>query len=224
MAKARARLNKTQDLVGKAALVGAAGLGVGYAASTPLKATLSAFMPNEDAATQLSASMMKADGSVPEEFQRITELATRLGDKLPGTTADFENMMTMLRRQGLSATSILGGTGEAAAYLGVQLKMPVEAATEFAAKMQDATRTSEADMMGLMDVIQRTYYLGVDSGNMLQGYTKMSPVLDIIKKQGLEASQALAPLLVMMDQTGMPESPRATPSARCSNLALTLRR
>ena len=98
---------------------------------------------------------------------------------------------------------ILGGLGEAAAYLGVQLRMPVTAAAEFAAKMQDATRTAEGDMMALMDTIQRGFYLGVDSNNMLEGFTKLSPVLSIIRKQGLAAVNELAPLLVMMDQTGM---------------------
>ncbi len=187
-------------------MVAAAGVGMvagGRAIAKPVQATLGAFSQQEDATTQLSASMMQSDGSVSKEFTEIDALAKRLGDRLPGTTADFIEMMTMLRRQGLSAQTILGGTGEAAALLGVQLRMPVTEAAEFAAKMQDATRTTEKDMLGLMDMIQRTFYLGVDSGNMLQGFTKMSPIMNVIRKDGLEASKMLAPLLVMMDQTGM---------------------
>lgn len=203
MAKARGNLDRAQRLAGGMAAGGAAALGVGYATSRPLNAAIQAFAPNEDAATQLNASMMQADGSVPAEFQKITDLATRLGDKLPGTTADFQNMMTMLRRQGLSAQSILGGTGEAAAYLGVQLQMPVESAAEFAAKMQDATGTTEKDMLSLMDTIQRTYYLGVDSGNMLQGFSKVAPAMAVLNKRGVEAADTFAPLLVMLDQAGM---------------------
>ncbi|MCR8935728.1 phage tail tape measure protein [Pseudomonas sp. A4] len=185
------------------AVNGAAGLGVGYAASRPIAKAVGAFAPNEDSATQLKVSMMDNTGKVAEDFQKITDLATKLGDRLPGTTADFQEMMTMLRRQGLSAQSILGGTGEAAAYLGVQLKMPVAEAAEFAAKMQDATRTSEKDMMALMDTIQRGFYSGVDSTNMLQGFSKIAPVMDTIKKSGIEAANELAPLLIMMDQAGM---------------------
>ncbi|SEA50277.1 phage tail tape measure protein [Variovorax sp. YR216] len=181
----------------------AAAIGAGRAVARPLGSVMGAFMPQEDAASQLRASLMRKDGSVPDDFRKISELATRLGDKLPGTTADFQDMMTMLIRQGMSAKTVLGGLGESAAYLGVQLRMPVTEAAEFAAKMQDATRTTEADMMGLMDLIQRTYYLGVDSGNMLQGFTKLSPVLSVLRKDGLAAAQELAPLLVMMDQTGM---------------------
>lgn len=203
LAKARGVLEKSQRLGASMAGTGAAGLATGYAAAQPVKAVLGAFAPNEDSATQLKVSMMDGNGKVSEDFQKISDLATSLGDRLPGTTADFQNMMTMLRRQGLSAQSILGGTGEAAAYLGVQLKMPVEEAAEFAAKMQDATRTSEKDMMALMDTIQRGFYAGVDPGNMMQGFSKVSPVMDIIKKTGIEAANELGPLLVMMDQASM---------------------
>ena len=202
-AMARSQMEKSQRAAGNLAVNGAAGLGVGYAASRPVAAAIKAFAPNEDSATQLKVSMMEDTGKVSEDFQKITDLATKLGDRLPGTTADFQNMMTMLRRQGLSAQSILGGTGEAAAYLGVQLKMEATEAAEFAAKMQDATRTTEKDMMGLMDTIQRGFYAGVDPGNMLQGFSKIAPVMDVIKKSGIDAAKELAPLLIMMDQAGM---------------------
>ncbi len=203
LAKARATYDKTQSLAGSIAVSGAGSLGAGYAASRPVVSAIKAFAPNEDSATQLKVSMMGDTGKVSADFQKITDLATNLGDRLPGTTADFQNMMTMLRRQGLSAQSILGGTGEAAAYLGVQLKMQATDAAEFAAKMQDATRTTEKDMMGLMDTIQRGFYAGVDPGNMLQGFSKIAPVMDVIKKSGIDAAKELAPLLIMMDQAGM---------------------
>ena len=203
LAVARASMEKTQSLAGNMAVNGAAGVATGYAVTRPIVAAVKAFAPNEDSATQLKVSMMDNTGKVSEDFQKITTLATQLGDRLPGTTADFQEMMTMLRRQGLSAQSILGGTGEAAAYLGVQLKMPVVEAAEFAAKMQDATQTSEKDMMALMDTIQRGFYAGVDPGNMLQGFSKIAPVMATIKKTGLDAAKELAPLLVMMDQAGM---------------------
>ncbi|CAN2978780.1 Tail protein [Pseudomonas sp. PM2] len=203
LAKARAAYDKTQSLAGSVAVSGAAGLGVGYAASRPVVSAIKAFAPNEDSATQLKVSMMGDTGKVSEDFQKITDLATKLGDLLPGTTADFQNMMTMLRRQGLSSKNILGGTGEAAAYLGVLLKMEATQAAEFAAKMQDATRTTEKDMMSLMDTIQRGFYAGVDPTNMLAGFSSISPVMDIINKSGLEATKSLAPLLIMMDQASI---------------------
>ncbi|MDC7831623.1 phage tail tape measure protein [Pseudomonas benzopyrenica] len=203
LASARGKLKRGQEFAGNAAMAGASSAATGAAIGGPVLGMIKAFAPAEDAATQLRASLMLSDGSVPKEFKEISDLATRLGDRLPGTTAEFQEMMTMLVRQGMSAKTILGGMGEAAAYLGVQLKMPVTEAAEFAAKMQDATRTSEKDLMGLMDTIQRGFYLGVKSNDMLEGFSKISPALDIIKKEGLEAANALAPLLIQLDQTGM---------------------
>jgi TP901 family phage tail tape measure protein len=177
----------------------AGGAAVGAAASVPVKAYANA----EEAATNLKVAMMGVGGVVPDTYKKVTDLATQLGNKLPGTTADFTNMMTMLQRQGLSAEKVLGGVGEATAYLAVQLKKTPEAAAEFAAKMQDATRTVDKDMLGLMDTIQRAYYLGVDDNNMLQGFAKLSPALSILRKEGAAAAKELAPLLVMADQAGM---------------------
>lgn len=147
--------------------------------------------------------MMGVGGVVRKEFGAINELATRLGNRLPGTTSELQNMMSVLIQQGMTTKAILGGVGEATAYLAVQMKLPYDQAALFSSKLQDATSTAEKDMMGLMDVIQRTYYLGVDNGNMLQAFSKLSPALSILRKKGLEASKALAPLIVMADQSGM---------------------
>lgn len=200
---AQADLAKSRATAAKVSGAGRSMMAGGAAVSAAAAVPVAAYAIAEDAATQLNVAMMQKGGRVTDQFREINDLAGKLGNKLPGTTADFQNMMTMLVRQGMSAKSILGGLGEATAYLGVQLKMSPEAAAEFASKLQDATRTADKDMMGLMDTIQKTFYLGVDSGNMLQGFAKLSPALSILKKDGLEASRILAPLLVMTDQAGM---------------------
>ena len=174
-------------------------LAIGYAASIPLRA----FADAEDAAMTLKVSMMDGSGQVAKEFDSINALATKLGTKLPGTNAEFQLMMANLVQQGITFKSILGGTGEAAGNLAVLLKMPFEDAAVFAAKMQDATQTTEQDMLSLMDTIQRTSYLGVDPTNMLSGFAKISAGMKIIKQQGLDGAKAMAPLLVMADQSGM---------------------
>lgn len=186
---------------------GAAGYGMVQTASTSvqnmLAPSVTAFAQLEDAKTQLKVSLMNAKGEVGKDFEQIAALATKLGDRLPGTTSDFMNMMTMLKKQGMSSTAILGGLGEAAAYIGVQLKLPAEEAAEFTAKMQDATRTTEGDMMGLMDTIQRMSGIGVETDNMLQAFKTLSPAMDMVKRQGLDGARAFAPFIVMMDQAGM---------------------
>ena len=199
----KASYRQTQELRGQIAGHGAAALATGTAMGlTTLKPVIE-FARAETSVVDLKVSMMGRGGQVRQEFQAISDLATKLGNKLPGTTADFQNMMSTLIQQGMSAKSILGGLGEATAYLGVQLKMPFDQAALFAAKLQDATATAEQDMMGLMDTIQRSFYLGVDSNNMLGAFTKLTPAMGILRKSGLEAAKVLAPLVIMADQAGM---------------------
>lgn len=200
---ARASYQQAKELQSRIAGSGIKLTAGGAAAGAVVVKPIIEFAKAENSATDLKVSMMGAGGIVRKEFGAINELASRLGNKLPGTTSELQNMISVLIQQGMSAKSILGGLGEATAYLAVQMKMPYEQAALFSAKLQDATSTAEKDMMGLMDVIQRSYFLGVDSGNMLQAFGKLSPALSILRKKGLEASKALAPLIVMADQSGM---------------------
>lgn len=168
-----------------------------------LAAPVSAYAQSETASTDLRAAMMDSSGKVGADYQRIDELATRLGDKLPGTPADFKNLMTMLMRQGISAKAVLGGTGEAAALLAVQLKKTPEEAAEMAAKLQDATRGTEKEMEAIMDQVQRLYYAGTDSNNILGAFTSLSPALDTLKIKGKAAMEQMSPLIGMLDQAGL---------------------
>lgn len=203
LSKAQNKLDKARGIAGglqsvsARAEVGAAAVGAGLA--LPVKA----YAESETAGMDLRVAMMDKTGKVAAEYEQIDALATRLGDKLPGTTADFKNLMTMLIRQGMSAQTILGGTGEAAALLAVQLKKSPEAAAEMAAKLQDATRGTEKEMLGIIDQAQRLFYAGVDDGNILGAFSKMAPALDVLKIKGEAAMKQMAPLIGMLDQAGL---------------------
>lgn len=168
-----------------------------------LSAPVKAYAETETASTDLRAAMMDNTGKVSAQYKDIDNLATRLGDRLPGTTADFKNLMTMLIRQGMSAKTVLGGTGEAAALLAVQLKKSPEAAAEMAAKLQDATRGTEKEMLAIMDQVQRLYYAGTDDTNILGAFSKLSPALDTLKIKGESAMKMMSPLVGMLDQAGL---------------------
>lgn len=176
-----------------------AAAGIGRTLMVPVKA----YAETEAASTDLRMAMMDKTGQVSAQYQAVNELATRLGDKLPGTTADFKNLMTMLMRQGVSAETVLGGTGEAAALLAVQLKKTPEAAAEMAAKLQDATRSTETEMLGLMDSVQRLFYAGVEDNNILGAFSKLSPALDVTRLKGEAAIKTFSPLIGMLDQAGL---------------------
>ena len=168
-----------------------------------LSAPVKAYADTETASTDLRAAMMDNTGKVSAQYKDIDNLATRLGDRLPGTTADFKNLMTMLIRQGMSAKTVLGGTGEAAALLAVQLKKSPEAAAEMAAKLQDATRGTEKEMLAIMDQVQRLYYAGTDDSNILGAFSKLSPALDTLKIKGEAAMKMMSPIVGMLDQAGL---------------------
>jgi TP901 family phage tail tape measure protein len=191
---------KSSDELGSA---GTKIMAVGATAAAAGAIPVYAYAKAEDSATQLRIALMKKGGEVSAEFAAINALAEKLGNTLPGATSDFQDMMTMLIRQGMQAKAILGGLGEATAYLAVQLKMAPPDAAEFASKLQDATRTADVDMMKLMDTIQKAYYLGVDPNNMQEGFAKLSPALSTLRKEGAAAAAELAPLLVMADQAAM---------------------
>lgn len=177
--------------------------GIADTTSNVLSAPVKAYADTETASTDLRAAMMDKTGKVSAQYKDIDNLATRLGDRLPGTTADFKNLMTMLIRQGMSAQTVLGGTGEAAALLAVQLKKSPEAAAEMAAKLQDATRGTEKEMLAIMDQVQRLYYAGTDDSNILGAFSKLSPALDTLKIKGEAAMKMMSPLVGMLDQAGL---------------------
>jgi TP901 family phage tail tape measure protein len=167
-----------------------------------VKAPLEAYAKAEDAVAGLKAQMSNAAGT-PKTFEAVDALATRLGQTLPGTTADFEAMLATLMRNGASAQDVLGGLGSSTANLATALKMPAGEAASFALKLQQATQTGTKDMNGLADVVQRAFHAGVDQNDMLKAFSAMSPVLGQLKQQGLAGAQALTPLLVMANQAGV---------------------
>ncbi|HEZ6507234.1 TPA: phage tail tape measure protein [Neisseria meningitidis] len=201
--RAAAEKAKMGDAATRSATMMYTARGIADTTRNVLSAPVAAYAQSETASADLRAAMMDSSGKVGKDFQEIDGLATRLGDKLPGTTADFKNLMTMLLRQGLSAKTVLGGTGEAAALLAVQLKKTPEEAAEMAAKLQDATRGTEKEMEAIMDQVQRLYYAGTDSNNILGAFTSLSPALDTLKIKGKAAMEQMSPLIGMLDQAGL---------------------
>lgn len=194
---------RSMERAGAARGAGVGAMAVGGAGAMAIGTTIRAYGEQEDAAVRLKMALMRTGAEVPPEYQKIADLAEHLGDLLPGNTAEYNEMMTALSRQGVSAQTILDGTGESAAHLAVMLKMAPEGAAEFAAKLQDATATASKDMLALGDTIQRVFYLGVDPSNMLAAFAALSPAMTMIRQQGLAGAQTMAPLLAMLDQSGL---------------------
>lgn len=199
--------------------VGMKSLGAGLVAGAALLKTIDAFSELEDASTRLKVTMMDGNG-LTGAFSQVNALAVKLGNELPGTSADFLNMMAALKAQGISDDSILGGVGEAAAKMAVLLKKTPEEMAVFAAKLKQALGVSDADMLKFMDTIQRTYFLGVDATEMMYAFGRSAGALKTIKQQGLEAGKALAPLFAMWIKGGMTGETVGTGFSAISNSLL----
>src|SRR5574341_2398983 len=89
-------LGRTMQSWGRTALI--AGGIVGGAMLLPARA----FAELEDASTRLGVTLMQADGGIPAAFAAIEKQAIALGNKLPGTSADFLNMAASLGALGIS--------------------------------------------------------------------------------------------------------------------------
>jgi|GEM_PF-3920368 TP901 family phage tail tape measure protein len=135
-----------------------------------LGAAITSFENLDDATTNLRVALMDRGGGVPAQFGRIRQEAIQLGNVLPGTTADFINVAVALKEQGTSVQAIAGGALQAASYLGVVLKVPVEQAAEMTAKLREAFQLSEGELGKMADLSQRAKYAyGLTPDDLLLG-------------------------------------------------------
>jgi phage-related tail protein len=207
-ANVESRLGRVREAAKRAsgalAAIGTASYVAGRQTLEALQKPIAAFSEYEDAATQLRLTLMKSDGAVAG-LKAIEEQALRLGNRLPGSTADFLRMASSLKALGVSETAISRGVLEAAANLGVVLKplgVTFDQAAESAAKFGDALGISEKDMLPFMDTIQRLAHMGVDLQEMRYAFSKASPALKSFGAQGLATANELAPLVGMLIKTG----------------------
>ncbi|MDK9356716.1 phage tail tape measure protein [Lelliottia wanjuensis] len=179
------------------------GMKAGAGLIAGITSTSIAFAQQETAVTDLKVSMMDSSGNVVPEFKKISDMAIQLGNKLPGSTSDFVEMMNALVKQGVPVQNILNGVGEATAYMAVQMHMAPAEMAESMAKLQDATSTASQDMLKLADATQRAFYMGVELDNSIQFFSKASPILGMVAKDGEKAAEAMEPLNIMLNQAGM---------------------
>lgn len=187
-----------QSITGKAGELAGA-----VAVAAPLAAPVVAFAKAEESATKLKATMMDATGAVSANFEAVNKLATDLGNKLPGATSDFHDLFNVMLQNGVKAEQILGGVGKAAAYIGVQLKIPYAEAGKYAAQMQKSTGVADADMLQFMDTIQRMSNFGIQIEDMNQAFSKLGATTSMLKLQGIENMKTFGPMLSMIMQYGL---------------------
>lgn len=114
--------------------------GIGITGLTTLAKGVKIAADYQSSVTDLRATMASLDKQGAINAQELTErmlkseaVAIRLGNKLPGTTEDFVQMMQVLKQNGLDAETILNGAADAVANLAVANKdVPKDIAADFA--------------------------------------------------------------------------------------------
>jgi TP901 family phage tail tape measure protein len=177
-------------------------MGAGTALALSLAPAINAYADLEDSSTRLKTVMMQDGAVVSQNFEKVNAIAVELGNKLPGTTADFQNMFSALLRGGVAEKSILEGVGKASAYLAVGLKVPYEEAAKLTAKLKEATGVSNGEMLDFMDTIARVNNLGVETGEMQFAFSRSAGALKLLNIQGLEASKSIASVYAQLIKTG----------------------
>lgn len=203
LSKQQAKLKEMSDRSKNLMQTGMGQMAGGAALAASLAPAISAYAELEDASVRLKTAMMEDGGKVNSLFESVNKLAIDLGNKLPGTTADFQGMLEVLLTNGVPAQSILAGVGKSAAYLSVALKLPYEEAAKMAAKLKEATGTADADMEKFMDTIARTKNLGVEAGEMQYAFGRSAGALKLMGIQGLEASKSMSVLYASLIRAGM---------------------
>lgn len=194
------RTQKAQTLMG----AGLAQIASGVAIAAAMSPALNAFVELEDAGARMKASLLEAGNVLPtESYERLSRLAVRLGDELPGTTADFYDMFTKMRQLGVETETILSGAGEAAAHLAVVLGLPFDQTSTFVAKLKEATGTADKDLKGFIDTIARTANMGVKTEEMMLAFGRSAPALKTLNIQGAEASKSISALYAMLIKGGL---------------------
>lgn len=171
------------------------------AMGAPLGYAINSFADLEDAQLSLQSTMMNSSGRVSKYWGDINKLAIDLGNRLPGTTEDFYNLFQTMIENGGRAKDIINGTGKAAAYLGVQLKIPYTEAGELAQRLQVATGVANGDMLRFMDQLARVKQLGPSVQEMQMAFMRSAGELKTMKIQGVESVSSLSNVYAMLIRT-----------------------
>lgn len=206
---AEEKLNKFNSKYGaglrRAGTIGAAAtVGAGYA-----------YMRREDAEADLRMAMLQNGGKLPSSFGSISRQAKTLGNKLPGSTADFYGAARSLVQQGVSDKVIASGGLKAASYLGVISGIDPALAATITAKSREAYGLKGSELVTMADITQRKQAaFGITADDGLSATSNLAPTLNALKIRGVENLRSLSAIEGLAAGQGLEGSEYGTSMAR----------
>lgn len=185
----------------------AMGAGLGATLYQPVQA----FMSLEDAMTRARVAYLTVAGDDPF-FGKISKMAVDLGNKLPGTTADFMQMAAALKEAGIQSKTIAQGGLEATAYLRVLMgNLAPEQAAHLVATFKQSLGIAEKDFVKFVDLVQRAKFaFGLNPEEFSYSVKYFGAIAKQMGVQGLEASKPLIAMTGMLRQAGIDGSTAGT--------------
>lgn len=184
--------------------------GAGFVASLAIPAK--AFADMENAGVALKNVLMDKNG-VSAGFEQLNAVAMQLGTALPGATADFQRMATIMKSNSMDTNTLIDGGLKAAAYLGVatkELGETYDSAALGIAKISNVFGVANKDFIALADTMQRARHIGVGFEDFTSAMSKAGGPLKALKVQGIGVANALAPMVALLTQAGIDPSEAGT--------------
>ncbi|MBS1186682.1 MAG: hypothetical protein H6R04_700 [Burkholderiaceae bacterium] len=178
----------------------AAAYGIGKMMGTPI----GAFVRQDDALNSLEVAMMERGGKIDATYGKLRSQIVELGNKLPGTTADYANLTTTMLSLGIPAKNLLGGALDAAANLRVVLKMTSESAGETVVKLREAYNLTDAELAKTADITQRAKFaFGMKPEDLRVAASYQAAQLNILHLSGAENMKKMLVMQGMANLKGL---------------------
>lgn len=179
-----------------------AGVAIGIAASA--RVPLQAFEDLDAAMNAMQVAMVNSVGQLPAEFERIKRETIDLGTVLPGTTADFVKLATVMKERGMPVDAIAQGALNAAAKLAVVMNMVPEQEGDMVARLREAFSLSGGEFSAMADYVQRARFaFGLDPDDLLLGAKYYGGKTNALGLTGPENVRKLYAIQGMAAQQGM---------------------
>jgi len=182
---------------------GMVAVGAGMATAYGAGKAIQTYAEMESVMTRARLPFMRNSGTDPiwSEIQPIIE---RLGQQLPGTTADFSEMAGSMRAAGLSAGAIRDGGLEAAAALKILGNLTNEEAGGLTVQMSRALEVGGKDFRAFANLVQKTSFAaGISIRELATAIPYMGPQFKAFGLTGLGGAEAMGTVMTMLKGAGL---------------------
>lgn len=165
----------------------------------------------DQAFTDLRVAMMDSSGGVSAAFDKIKAEAIDLGNKLPGTTADFIGAARALKEQDTPDEVIANGGLRAASYLSVLFKSSAADAAEMVAKAREALGLADNELVNMADLTQRARFgFGIKPEDLKATLSYAAPQMNTMGIKGISDAKTFLAMSGMMASKGLEGSSAGT--------------